>query len=306
MFKIFGKRSKENILEINLKEPVDCVCDFTYNFYWQHKGEKLDPTWKIPDNDYTFADVVEHLKGGDTVKINGDVGHRLCSSMGVDLKYFGGSGSAIKVGKVIVDGNVDTRMGISMVMGEIYVKEDVKEPIGNLVEVDSDIKGYRKFRSITDIMMHGLGKDRLTKNKLMGNTLLINDGIVRDTVGARLDKDVEVIVDGDVDLSTGILMRNGIVRVHGDAGYNTGALLNGGTVIIDGNTGDFTGVDMKSGTIIVNGDAGKFLGAKKKNGVIFAKKGSPIPPTKKRNLRNEDKMILVKHGFNPRGFSRFE
>jgi len=207
MFKIFGRKSKENILGINLKEPVDCICDFTYNFYWQHKGEKLDPTWKIPDNDYTFADAVEHLKRGDTVKINGDVGHRLCSSMGVDLKHFGGRGGAIKVGKVIVEGNVDTRMGISMVMGEIYVKGDVKEPIGNIVEVNSDIKGYRKFRSITDIMMHSLGKDKLTKNKLMDNTLLIDDGIVRDTVGARLDRGVEVVVKGDVDLSTGILMR---------------------------------------------------------------------------------------------------
>jgi len=83
-------------------------------------------------------------------------------------------------------------------------------------------------------------------------------------------------------------------------------LLNGGTVIIDGNTGDFSGVDLKSGIIIVNGDTGKFLGAKKKGGVIFAKKGNPIPPTKKRDLRNEDKMILVKYGFNPKSFLRFD
>lgn len=141
MLKLFGRKSKKkerNILEVDLLEPVDCLCDFTYNFYWQHKGEKLHPEWKIPGNDITFKDLGEHLKKGGSVKINGNAGHRLCSSMGVDIKYFGGNSKEIDVGDVIVEGNVDTRMGISMVKGSIYVKGNVKEPFGNLVEVKSD------------------------------------------------------------------------------------------------------------------------------------------------------------------------
>lgn len=309
MFKLFGKKSKEkerDILEIDVSESVDCLCDFTYNFYWQHKGEKLQPEWKIPGNDVTFKDLVEHLKKGGSVKINGDAGHRLCSSMGVDIKYFGGSGKEVDVGDVIVEGDVDTRMGISMVKGSIYVKGIVKEPFGNLVEVKSDMKGYRKFRSITDVVMNGLGGEKLKGGQITDNGILINDSAVRDTVGARLNKEAEIVVNGNVDLSTGILMRKGIVRINGNTGKNTGALLNGGKVVINGNCDDFTGIDMIKGMIIINGNAGKFLTANKKSGVVFAKKGSPIPPASEKNISSEDSSMLVKFGFNPREFKKFE
>jgi len=310
MFKIFGreksKESKRDLLEIEAPEPVDCLCDFTFNFHWQHNGEKLDPTWKIPHNDYTFGELVEHLKNGGDVRINGDVGHRLSSSMGVDLKYFGANGNDITVGDVYVDGNVDTRMGISMTRGYIYVKGIVKEPIGNLVKVESNVNGYQKFRSITDIIHHGLDGDKLEGCQLIGDKLLIDDGTVKDTVGARLNYDAEIIMNGNVDLSTGILMRNGTVRINGTAGKNTGALLNGGTVIIDGNTDDFTAIDMKNGIIIVNGDAGKFLAANKKTGVILAKSGNPLPITKEKPLSTVDRNVLIRYGFNPQNFKKFE
>lgn len=308
MFKIFGQKKdeKEDILEIVLTEEVDCVGDFTYNFYWQHQGEKLDPDEKIPGNDYSFRDVVEHLKAKKTVKIKGNVGHRLCSSMGVDIKYFGGSSQDIEMGTVIVDGNVDSRMGISMVQGTIYIKGELKTPIGNLLELKSDKKGYRKFKSINDIVKNGLNGEKLIGAQLTGKRLLINDGLVKDTVGARLDIDAEIVMEGDVDLSTGILMRQGRVIINGNAGKNTGALLNGGTVVINGDCDDFTAIEMKKGLIIVNGDAGKFLGAQKKKGKVLAKKGSPIPPTTKKMLDEADNKILLQQGYNPHHFQAFE
>ena len=309
MLKIFGKKSEEkkrDIIELNISKPVDCLCDFTYNFYWQHKGEKLQPEWKIPGNNITFKDIITHLKKGGSVKIIGNVGHRLCSSMGVDLQFFGGSGKQINVGDVIVDGKVDTRMGISMVKGSIYVSGDVKEPYGNLVEVKSDIKNYKKFKSITDIVENGLKGEKLVGSQITSNGILINDGSIRDTVGSRLDKQAEIVLNGNVDLSTGILMRNGTVKVKGNAGKNTGALLNGGTIIIDGNCDDFTGIDMIKGTIIINGNAGKFLLANKKKGAVFAKKGSPIPPAVEKNLRSDESLMLQKMGFNPREFKKYK
>lgn len=309
MLKLFGKKKegeKRDILNVDLLEPVDCICDFTYNFYWQHKGEKLQPEWKIPGNDITFGDLIEHLKKGGSVKIKGNAGHRLCSSMGVDIKFFGGSGKDVDVGDVIVEGDVDTRMGISMVKGNIYVKGEVKEPFGNLVEVKSDMKGYRKFKSITDVVMNGLQGEKLKGSQITSNGILITDSAIRDTVGSRLDKESEIVLNGNADLSTGILMRKGTVRVNGNAGKNTGALLNGGTVIINGNCDDFTGIDMIKGTIIVNGNAGKFLAANKKNGMVFAKKGSPIPPAEEKNLRSDESSKLLKLGFNPREFKKFE
>lgn len=312
MLKIFGRKSgkerdtEKEMLTVESPEPVDCLCDFTFNFHWQHKGEKLDPTWKIPHNDLTFGDVVDHLKSGGDVRVNGDAGHRLASSMGVDLKYFGGDGSDIPVGDVYVEGDADTRMGISMARGSLYVKGKVKEPMGNLVEVKSDVKGYGKYRSITNIMHHGLEGDELVAAQLLGDKLVIDDGTVKDTVGARLNRDVEVVMNGKVDLSTGILMRRGIVRVNGPAGKNSGALLNGGTVIIDGSTSDFTAIDMMKGKIIVNGDAGKFLAANKKTGVILAKQGRPIPPADEKPLSNHDRTLLLGYGLNPQGFRKFE
>ncbi len=311
MLKIFGrkqdkKKDERELFTVESPEPVDCLCDFTFNFHWQHKGEKLDPTWKIPHNDLTFGDLVEHLKTGGDIRINGDTGHRLASSMGVDLKYFGGSGNDTPVGDIYVEGDADTRMGISMARGNIYVKGAVKEPMGNLVEVKSDVKGYRKYRSITDIMHQGLQGDKLVSCDLVGSKLVINDGTVKDTVGARLDREAEIIFHGKVDLSTGILMRKGIVLVNGPAGKNSGALLNGGTLIINGNTDDFTAIDMIKGKIIVNGDAGKFLAANKKTGVIFAKKGRPIPPADEKPVSAEDRNLLLSYGLNPQGFRKFE
>jgi formylmethanofuran dehydrogenase subunit C len=204
-----------------------------------------------------------------------------------------------------VDGNVDSRMGISMVRGTIYVKGQLKEPFGNLIEVKSDIKGYKKFKSITDIMMNGLNGEKLIGAELRGNKLIIGEGHIRDTVGARLNRDVEIIHNGDVDLSTGILMRQGVVRVNGNAGNNAGALLNGGTVVINGNCDDFSAIEMIKGTLVVNGDAGKFMGAQRKSGVIFAKNGSPIPPTKQRDLDESDRNTLLGLGLNPLNFKKF-
>lgn len=312
MLNIFGRKKDsdeniyENILEIELKEPVDCLCDFTYNFYWQHQGEKMNPDENVPGNEHTFREVVEHLKNGQNIKIMGGVGHRVCSSMGVNLQYFGGDGKDIEVGNVIIDGDIDSRMGISMARGSIYVKGKVKEPIGNLIELKSDLKDYRKFKSITDIVTNGLNGEKLIGGELSRKRLNIDDGIIRDTVGARLNIDSEIIHYGDVDLSTGILMRKGVVKVNGNAGKNTGALLNGGTVVINGKSDDFSAIEMKKGTLVINGNAGKFMGAQKKNGVILAKKGNPIPPTEQKNLEESDKQLLISLGVNPSGFLKFE
>ena len=304
--RLFNRNKKdESLIEINLNEPVDCIADFTYNFYWQHKGKKMNPDDKIPGNDITFRELNENLKKGNTVKINGNTGHRLASSLGVNIHYFGGDGDDISVGDLIVDGDVDSRMGISMAKGSIYVKGIIKEPIGNLIEVKSDRRGYKKFKSITDIVNNGT-KDKLIGAELNGKKLVINDKRVRDTVGARLKVNGEIIHNGNVDLSTGILMKDGVVKINGNAGKNTGALLNGGSVLINGNCDDFSGIEMKKGLLVVNGDAGKFMGAQKRGGTILCKKGNPIPPTSKKNITPKNKQSLINLGVNPNGFSKFE
>ena len=285
-------------MQIEFDAPIDCVADFTYNFYWQHRGTKLNPDETMPaqlGSDYTFRDVVEALKRGKDVHILGDVGHRLCSSMGVDLKFFSGTGRSITVGTVIVDGNVDTRMGISMTAGTIYVNGSVKAPTGNVIEVKSDREGYKKFRSITDVVCNGLRDDSLMlPNFLRDRELCLCDGVIRDTVGARCDCTARIYVEGDLALSTGILMEAGEVVVDGNTGMNSGALLSGGTVVIKGDVGEFAGIDMKSGVLVVGGKSSGYVGAKKRGGVIYVRGAKALPPSKEVLVVGEDVALLIR------------
>jgi formylmethanofuran dehydrogenase subunit C len=264
---------------LELIQPVDCLCDFTYDFYWQHKGKRLLPSGIIPHQkgtSYTYENLVTCLKSGGDVHIKGNVGRRLGSSLGVDLKFFGGTGRPVDVGAIIVDGEIDTRMGISMVSGAVYVNGNVKQPMGNVIEVKSDRTGYRKFMSVTNLLNKRSIDEILPPNVLSGDNLFLKDGIIRDTIAARLDSDKTVIVEGDAGMSTGILMERGFVCVDGDAGMNTSVLQRGGTVIVN-NTGEFAGAYMKGGILIIRGKAKGYVGAEMKGGVIFYKGEAMLP-----------------------------
>jgi len=289
-------------MRLTLTTPEDCLCDFTYNFIWQHKGADLDPDAVIPhqqDTDHTYRQLVATLASGGDVHISGSVGKRFTSSLGVDLAYFGGSGKPLAAGSVFVDGDIGTRAGISMVSGFIYVRGAVAEPMGNIVEVESDEDGYRKFMSITDILHSGGGIGFADpRNTFDGSTLTLGDGIVRDTVAARLDQDAVVIVCGDVDLSTGILMKKGKVVVQGSAGMNTGVLLNGGRVVVMGDVGEFAGTDMRKGEIIIGGRAEGYMGAGMKDGSIYVKGNVKAVPPAKVGMVDDMRMLQKELGID--------
>lgn len=266
-------------MQLELSGQVDCLCDFTYDFYWQHQGTRLSPSAVIPrqiGTSYTYQDLVLALKKGEDVNIKGNAGKRLGSSLGVDLKFFGGTGKSVPAGSIIVNGDVDTRMGISMVRGAIYVTGNVKQPIGNVVEVKSDRQGYRKFISITNMLDEGQIEKILHPNVMENDCMYLRDMIIRDTIAARLDADKKVIVEGDSGMSTGILMKRGSIHIEGDAGLNTAVLLRGGT-IITGNTGEFAGAYMKDGVLVIQGKARGYVGANMKGGTIFYKGEAMIP-----------------------------
>ena len=286
-------------IEITFTSPEKCVCDFTYNFYWQHQGKELDPDATVPSQkgtDYTYRDLVTSMRHKETFRINGDVGKRFCSNAGADLRYFGGTGGIIELGTAIVDGNAGTRMGMGLASGSIYVSGTVAEPMGNIIEVESDMAGFRKYRSITEFL-HGDVSDRLLPANTFDEntqTLTLCDGVLRDTIAARCSADCTVIVQGDVDLSAGMLMKRGLLRVCGDAGMNAGTLLAGGTVIIEGNTGEFAAADMRGGVLIVKGRSKGFVGGKMKGGTIFLKGGGAVlPPARKVATNGADYRLLM-------------
>ncbi len=283
---------------LTLKERMDNLCDYTYNFTWQ--SNKIRPESIIPSQkgtSYTYQDLVDELRKGKEVHIIGSAGKRLGYSIGVDLAHFGGTGAPEKAGKVYVDGDVSSEMGMGMVSGEIYVKGAVEEPVGNVVEIMSDEPGYRKFRSITDIFCAGLGKDVLVKNNFdeREKHLLLDDGVLRGTMAARCNCDAVITVNGYVYNGTGLLMQKGVVHVMGDAGMNTGAHLDGGTVIVEGTAGEFAGAYMKKGVLILK-DAKGFVGANMKNGAIFArKKVKTAPPVEELAMAEMDTKLLMKY-----------
>ncbi len=285
-------------MELELTERVDNLCDYTYNFTWQNN--KLRPENIVPSQkgtSYTFKDLVDELKKGREVRIIGSAGKRVGYSMGVDLKHFGGTGAPEKAGKIYVEGEVSSEMGMGMVSGAIYVKGSIEEPVGNVIEVVSDEPGYRKFRSITEILCTGLGRDVLVRTKYeeQKKHLLLNDGVLRGTIAARCDCEASVTIEGDVYNGTGLLMQKGAVCVRGDAGMNTGAHLDGGTVIVEGTAGEFAGAYMKKGVLILR-DAKGFVGANMKDGVIFArKKVKTAPPVEELEMAQEDAKMIMKY-----------
>lgn len=264
----------------------DCLCDFTFDFYWQHKGSRLNPDNLISGN--SLRKIVEALKSGETVRIKGSAGSRLGSSLGVDLAKFGGNGGHIeKTGNIIVEGDVDSRMGISMLRGAIYVSGMIGQPLGNVIEVETDLSGYRKYISITEALECGasVNSPEITEpNMLDAKGLLICDGLLRDTIGARMAADRIITLRGNAGMSTGILMRSGLIDIYGNADRNTGVLMKGGRIVVRGNAGDFTGIEMHGGEMFIEGNAGSYMCSKMKAGAVYAKDGKSVPPAKAQML----------------------
>lgn len=283
---------------LTLKDRIDNLCDYTYNFTWQNN--KIRPDSVIPSQtgtNYTFSDLVNELKKGNEVHISGNARKGLGYSMGVNLKHFGGTGAVENAGKIFIDGDVSSEMGMGMAAGIIYVKGNVDVPLGNVVEVTSDEAGYRKFCSITDILRQGFGKDVLIKNNYDGqkNQLILDDGLMRGTIAARCDHDALVTVEGDVYNGCGLLMQKGTIHITGDAGMNTGAHLDGGLIVVEGTTGEFAGAYMKKGTIILK-DAKGYAGANMKDGVILSKNKVKVSnPVEELEMSQEDANTIRKH-----------
>ncbi|WP_406660955.1 formylmethanofuran dehydrogenase [Methanolobus sp. ZRKC3] len=284
-------------VDIELRDVADHICDYTFNFYWHEHA--LDPDSVIPSQkgtEYTYRDLVNALKKGDTVRIKGNMGKNFAYSVGADIQHLGGSGDVEKAGRIFVDGDVGPEAAMGMVSGTLYVAGKIAQPWGNIVEMASDMESYRKFRSITDIVHNGLGNDSLLVNKYneKERTLEIDDGILRGTIAARCNKFFRITVQGDVHNGTGVLMQDGTVIVNGNAGMNTGSHLDGATVVINGNVGEFAGAFMKSGTLVFLAAKG-YIGAEMIGGTIYSKdKVKANPPVEKSKMKGEDSALIRK------------
>jgi formylmethanofuran dehydrogenase subunit C len=283
------------VKELIIEGTADYICDYTFNFYWHNKS--LNPDSLITGQNgttFTYRDIVDELKTGGDVRITGNVGKNFAYSLGAGIKHLGESGEIEKAGRIFIDGNVGPEAGMGMVAGTLYVKGNIEYPLGNIVEVASDVPEYRKFRSITDILCNGTGSDELIDNKFHESekTLILKDGIPRGTVAARCNCDSKVIIEGDAHNGTGMLARKATVIVNGNAGMNTGSHLNGGTVVVHGEVGEFAGAYMKDGKLIFLNAKG-FIGAGMESGAIYSKnKAKTSPPAAKSRMKGDDSKLM--------------
>lgn len=282
-------------IEVELVEEVDHLCDYTFNFHW-HNGT-LDPDSPIPHqkgSGFSYRDLVNELRSGGEIHIKGNTGKNFAYSLGADIEHFGGSGEPEKTGSIFITGNVGPETGMGMVSGTLYVKGDIEYPLGNILELVSDVKDFRKFRSITDILCNGIEDDALIDNEIdqEQNTLFLRDNIPRGTVAARCDCDAKVIIEGNTYNGTGLLAKKATIIVNGSAGMNTGSHLNGGTVVVHGDVGEFAGAYMKDGKLIFLNAKG-FIGAGMEGGSIYSKnKAKTSPPAAKSRMKGQDSKLI--------------
>jgi formylmethanofuran dehydrogenase subunit C len=283
------------VKELIIEGTADYICDYTFNFYWHNNS--LDPDSLISGQKgttFTYRDIVNELKAGGDVRITGNVGKNFAYSLGADIKHLGGSGEIEKAGRIFINGNIGPEACMGMVSGILYVKGDIEYPLGNIVELVSDIPEYRKFCSITDILCNGIDNDEIIDNEFNEpeRTLILKDGVSRGTVAARCNCDSKIIIEGDAYNGTGMLARKGTVIVNGNAGMNTGSHLNGGTVVVHGEVGEFAGAYMKDGKLIFLNAKG-FIGAGMEGGGIYSKsKSKTSPPAAKSRMKGDDSKLV--------------
>jgi formylmethanofuran dehydrogenase subunit C len=283
------------VIWIQLGESANYVCDYTFNFHWHNKEPGPDSV--IPyqiGTELSYRDLVNELKAGGEVHIKGNVGKNFAYSMGADLKHFGGSGEAEGAGKIFISGDAGPEAGMGMVAGTLYINGNIEQPLGNIIELVSDVHGYRKFRSVTDILCTGMGNDQLIDNEYneAQSILTLKDGIPRGTLAARCTCTCTVIVEGNAYNGTGLLAKKCTIIVKGNAGMNTGSHLDGATVVVHGNVGEFAGAYMKEGKLMFL-DAKGFIGAEMAGGAIYSKsKVRTGSPAARSGLKREDISLI--------------
>ncbi|WP_321430576.1 formylmethanofuran dehydrogenase [uncultured Methanolobus sp.] len=283
------------VKELIIEGTADYICDYTFNFYWHNKS--LNPDSLITGQNsttFTYRDIVDELKTGGDVRITGNVGKNFAYSLGAGIKRLGGSGEIEKAGRIFIDGNVGPEAGMGMAAGTLYIRGDIEYPLGNIIEVASDVPEYRKFRSVTDVLCNGTDNDELIVNEFneTERTLILKDGIPRGTVAARCPCDAKVIIEGDAHNGTGMLASNATVIINGNAGMNTGSHLDGGTVVVHGEVGEFAGAYMKGGKLIFLNAKG-FIGAGMEGGAIYSKnKAKSSPPAAKSRMKGDDSKLM--------------
>lgn len=151
-------------------------------------------------------------------------------------------------GEVIVEGDLSNvkHIGSAMSLGKLIIEGDVGVHTGTAI-------------SGGEIVIEGNVNDWLAPEMLGGRVIvkgnaghMVGSGYRGSTIGMRGG---EIIVHGNVKNETGHVMRRGLIVVGGNSGDFTGVNMLAGTIIVLGEMGIRTGAGMKRGSIICQNKA---------------------------------------------------
>ncbi|MFH0860787.1 MAG: hypothetical protein V1921_06265 [Candidatus Altiarchaeota archaeon] len=155
---------------------------------------------------------------------------------------------------LIVEGDVEDRLGYGMKSGRIIVKGSARDWVGGMM-TGGDILIEKDARDFVGGTMEG------------GNILVKGDS--RQAPGFNM-ADGKIIIDGSCAELAGRGMRNGFLHVKGNAGIWAAKWLIGGKVRIDGNVGAEAALKMSGGVLEIGGSM-EGLSPEKTGGTVFYK-----------------------------------
>lgn len=90
--------------------------------------------------------------------------------------------------------------------------------------------------------------------------IVLNNVCGQRFIGAALQGDIEIIINGIPGNDLGIFMDGPKIKVNGNCEDQSGNTMNRGTIIIDGDGGDVLGLSSRGGKIYIKGDVGYRVG----------------------------------------------
>lgn len=90
--------------------------------------------------------------------------------------------------------------------------------------------------------------------------IVLNNVCGQRFIGAALQGDIEIIVNGVPGNDLGIFMDGPKIKVNGNCEDQSGNTMNQGTIIIDGDGGDVLGLSSRGGKLYIKGDVGYRVG----------------------------------------------
>ena len=140
--------------------------------------------------------------------------------------------------------------------------ESMYTPVKDFLKESSDIQLY--IDNVSKIYGRVYRSDNLNPFT-RGGLCSVFAKVVQEESG----KDVEIVIEGDVEDCIGIFNQAGVVvRVSGSAGDNVGSHQKDGVIYVAGDTWDHVGYEQTGGEIHIDGNAGEGVGSYQQGGEI--------------------------------------